>query len=339
MTNSLCALFQYDNHTIAGDWNAIHPSWSSGNVNQSGRAIYNLLPFNGYAVYHTDTHTHEHHNGAVSTIDLIVSNAGHIPQEVHTNDDLMSDHTCVTFSIDLTLDAAIPKKCFVYQAADWAMYENMISTDILIAPNPLDENMNADLTEQCIAYLTSSIKAAHERAVPSVQKKNKDITISRTTKVLIQHKNKLNRKFVREQNPAIKQLIKSQLNRLRKLTNEHAQIDRNNDWCHLIDNCNDSSKRYWRLLKQLRRKRKSMRLRIGNTNICSPSTIANELGKKFHQSHIAFDIQNTPHDDHIKRESERIRTTIDNDDEFEPFTIDDLQSKCFVAKKLLVSMA
>lgn len=326
LKSSLRRLMNQANHSIAGDWNSIHGLWSSGAPNQAGRILQQLIPTNGYTIYHPHTHTHEHHNGAISTIDFIVSNAIHHPRSVKTNNELFSDHIAVTFTIKFEFDANTEKKSFVYQLADWIMYRNMIKDDLHNAPAPIGDNVDVMAIENCIEYLTNSIINAHDAAAPVTNKKNAHFTISATTKKLIQSKNTLNRRYLRATNAADKQLYKSVLARARQLISKQVQIDRNKDWTDLIDKCNDSSTRYWRLLKQLRRKHQPIKLRINNLNILDSTTITNEFGKKFHETHTAFQTRNTRHDIIIENEADLIRQLPDeNQNQPDPFTIDDLK--------------
>lgn len=85
-------------HLVAGDFNAIHPTWSKGQTNQRGRALCRLPGDLGLLVMGPDGVTSNPTGQRMgSTIDIIVNKGVDSIRNIEAKYDLSSDHWPVAF--------------------------------------------------------------------------------------------------------------------------------------------------------------------------------------------------------------------------------------------------
>lgn len=319
LTAGLKSLLTRENHIILGDWNANHSSWSRTADNQIGKKLFELIPFNNYFIYAPDEPTYNHSNGTRSTIDFIVSNTEAVPCNIFANVDLQSDHIAVQCDMQCLYDELPKKMVYNYSKANWKLFEDHMNNELRETEYELNSIENIDASIESFSEL---IRLGHEMAVPKIEIEPKKL-ISQCTINLIKQKNDLNRQLIREPNIQRKRLLKSLLNRMRQLISENAKMDRQDSWDEHISKCNGSVKKFWRLAKQLRTERKMSGFRINGVHITNEHTIANVIGGKFAQAHLAFNRPQNEADIHIK---DTVEEFLENeiDEEINPFEIDEL---------------
>lgn len=322
LTAGLKSLLSRENHIILGDWNANHSTWSRTADNQIGKKLFDLIPYNNYFIYTPDEPTYLHPNGSQSTIDFIVSNSEFIPTNIFANVDLQSDHTAVQCDIPCQCDEYPKKTIYNYPAANWRIFEDHLNNELRELEFELG---STDGIDAAIETFSELIREGHELAVPKIEIEDKKKLISQRTINMISAKNTLNRQFIRETDLQQKELLKSLLCRIRKLISENAKIDRQENWDEHISKCNGSIKKFWRLAKQLRTERKMSGLRVNGIHITNATTIANVIGGKFAQAHLAFTRPINESDTHI---TNTVNEYLENEieEEFVPFEIDELNA-------------
>lgn len=185
LVRDLKNLWRFDNHFMAGDFNAIHPNWSGGSTNTAGKIVHDQILKNGYLLFATDEPTHAHPNGAHSTIDLLITNSSHYNNDLNICNDLTSDHLPIAFSFIGGLLQSPPKTIFDYERADWDSYADEFKNDDQFNGNlPLQLNDAADI-DLALQLLSSKIKEAFNRAVPRKTVRSQESHLTAGTLLLI----------------------------------------------------------------------------------------------------------------------------------------------------------
>lgn len=317
---TICAIkkcFCLPNHIVIGDWNAKHTSWSTEN-NQLGVKLFDILPFNGYALFAPTADTYINPNGINSTIDFIVSNSA-CDFTIPTVDDLLfSDHRAITTTITCAPNENT-ESIFDYEKADWPLFKAIVNEHIapiyeMLSCNECehntiiyDDNAATKLNEWCDS-LTEAIIGAREAAIPKNVVRIREYVMSNTTKMLIAQKNKTQRQYIASRDPNEKRTLRGIINNFKSLIKIHANKDRNENWRRLIQRTNNDVKLFWRSLRWMKNRNQnptsSFQLADGPTN--DPQLIVNAIADHFEKSHTTHTRPANSFDRKIERNYEKI---------------------------------
>lgn len=314
-------LLKLKNHVLAGDFNAIHANWSTGNENMAGRIIVDILPFNNNLLFAPTQHTHTHHNGAYSTIDFLITNCPYYNDDIAIENGLCSDHLPVRFTIGATKTKAADKLVYMYERADWVYYEQLMKN----VPN-VDLEISEDIDLALTDFIVQ-MKNAFDAAVPKrIISTKRESYLSADTRSLLSRKNAVNRRL---HNRNITVLDRANLIKARKrLSNnirESVFDDRCERWGQLIQRMSASKSEFWKLAK-IARKKKSSRINAivrNNRSFTKQKDIANEFSEHFAAAHTFFVPLNNAFDRKIERDfTNLLSSNVAAPAEF--FNIDDL---------------
>lgn len=190
---------------LFGDLNAHHTSWNCLKNNRAGLAIYNIQQDFPIHVYAPPTATHFPHSGSTrSTIDILVSSSSLDIENIHTSEDIGSDHCAVICDINLSIIHQTRTR-LNYRKANWTRYRNIIIEGMkdIVIPH------SKPLVDITISQLADLITTARDASIPSITlnpNPNKPATDTINT---IREKNCLLRRWRRCTNPHEKERLKS----------------------------------------------------------------------------------------------------------------------------------
>lgn len=143
-----------DKCIIGGDLNAKHPDWSVG-INNWGRKLADLLPYNNYSLHVSDSPTYHGASGVCSTLDLFISNViGLSPVELVG--DYMSDHRPITTSTALSWTPQPPRQKFDSNNASWVMFQTHVRDNLNFWDPAITGNLD-DALDNCAVALLAAV--------------------------------------------------------------------------------------------------------------------------------------------------------------------------------------
>lgn len=276
-------------YIVFGDFNARSSAWNCTRNNTAGNVLYNLQLRSNFFIKHSHAPTHYPHSGATpSTIDIMLSNTSlYISPLTALDNQLMSDHTPVTCTIDADIVDRTINKSADFRRANWKVYEEFLDSSIDLNADFNSSIVTKDSIDAAIEKLTNYILVAKELAVPYTIKKSKSFEVTSTTKACIQSRNKLKRQWQRCKDPILKLAIKSTLNFSNKLIDKAVNEDRNENWSQMLSNLPTGDKKFWRITKAIRGKHSNKigQLRDGDKDLFTNDEKVNSIANTFEKSH------------------------------------------------------
>lgn len=267
---------------LFGDFNAKHTSWNCNNNNRAGNSLFSTQQSSHFMIYHTPNHTHFPHSGQTpSTIDLLLANVNFAFDITTHINQISSDHAPVICNVSGPCSFT-PKKVFDYAKANWNKFRRSIDNRINDIPAP---SVTTEI-DIALSKFTDMITSARSLSVPLSTSQRKS-NISAEAKRLIQHKNYLKRIWQRTHTSPLKQLLKSELNKLQKLINSTVSNDINSHWHNQLSNLKKADKKVWKLAKQFRGKSDTSisKIKIDGSVSIDDGDRANCLAQIFAKSH------------------------------------------------------
>lgn len=303
---------------VAGDLNAKHFEWDSG-INNLGRKLHEILPYNGFLVSAPDEPTYYAPDGSMaSNIDLFVTNI-YPPPLAAVVPDYLSDHAPVKCVINQRYIRAEPRKIFAYKDANWTEYRNAIRDSFEnwnIQPDAGIEEL-----DDAFDWLSEAIIRAREIAVPQ-----KAVSGNRETPRSVATINALHLKKLLNQKLKLRGLpedeiaaTKRELREAARMVAKNADADRFQNWSKFIAQANESTEKFWKTTKMAR----NLRSRPP-TSMCDEDgleatdneSMCEMLADFFAASHEESQVAPSAFDRRCKGEANDIRS----DPEAHPFT-------------------
>ncbi|KOC58985.1 RNA-directed DNA polymerase from mobile element jockey, partial [Habropoda laboriosa] len=178
-----------DKVMLVGDLNARHGTWNCHVSNLRGRILYNYSLNNNCSIMFPDEPTHYLENGTTpTTIDIALNkNAANVSQ-IHTLNELSSDHNPIAFNIGAQIKTINNKLAFDYDRADWNKFRQILNKNIKLTPNIT----TTEEIEQEVQRYTNIIKNKRcspkphlgqnkrEKQVMETMATNKELSIQKT---------------------------------------------------------------------------------------------------------------------------------------------------------------
>ncbi|KAF8789716.1 putative RNA-directed DNA polymerase like protein [Argiope bruennichi] len=219
-------LNQISKSIVVGEFNAKHPSWSTGRSNSNGAVIHNFIASNNLIIIAPQEPTHFPINApSSSTLDFgIMCN---IASGTSLNE-LSSDHNPVLFEIDININlSALPK---TIKTKNWSVFSTIIQNSI--PGNPLIETTQ-DI-DDAITKFTASIVTALNQASKAKIIKGPPRKLPPEIVDKIKLKNRWHKFWQMTFYPPYKLLFTKLQNEIREDINEYD----NNSWKELLESLN-----------------------------------------------------------------------------------------------------
>lgn len=185
---------------IIGDFNAKHRSWNNAQSNSNGRLLFNDCTGGHYSILFPNGPTCFSSARNPSTIDLVLTDQGHMCDQLVTHADFDSDHLPVTFSLSQEAVLKPVSSVFNYHRANWDEYTNFIEENF---DHNLDLQTKADI-DAALEALTNCIIEARNFAIPKIQVKFDSPIIDDDRNSLIRFKNLRRRQYQRTRRRGMK---------------------------------------------------------------------------------------------------------------------------------------
>jgi hypothetical protein len=241
---------------IGGDFNAHHTSWNCIRSNTAGNILYNYQLRSQFYIHHSNSPTRypQDARSKPSTIDIALSNITQPISTLLTHDnELESDHSPVTFSLD-TIPTEINKiQRIDFKRANWFIYRRKVES-LIEASEMNNEYHNEEGIDAAVQRLIDVINTAKD-GLPRKTENHHLFKISDSTQLCIKERNKYKRLFQRCNDPVRKQLYRSITKQLSNLAKENVLLDRNKNWNNFLSNLPTGSNKFWAITKAFKGKK------------------------------------------------------------------------------------
>lgn len=274
---------------IFGDFNARSTAWNCNSNNTAGNVLFNLQLRSNFFINHSPTPTHFPHSGSTpSTLDILLSNSALFISSITAHaDQLTSDHSPVTCTIDAdTVDQTV-NKSLDFRRANWNRYEDYLNRKIELNTDFDSSTVTKSTIDIATDRISKLILEAKELAVPYSVKKSNTFDVSDKTKTGIQNRNMLKRLWQRCRYPAEKAHIKSLLNRANKTIDKAVFSDRNSNFTEMLSSLKTGDKKFWRVTKAISGKHAKHIgvLRDGDKDLFTNKEKVDVIANTFEKSH------------------------------------------------------
>lgn len=300
LKNDTMRLFDTPNHFVIGDWNAKASLWSQG-TNRFGNVISSLLENHPWKLLAPPEPTYcSHSNGAMATLDFVITNSLlpiEQPEVVH---DLKSDHWAITTTINAQREESQSLR-FNYEKANWAVYRLNVSMALRnFVVEPTSESI-----ELAASTLRTAILEAKEQSVPKFTKKSQEEILSDNTKREIRNRRHLLRLLARTNDPSEATSLKTDIRITSKRVDACLKADRNSAWSKFTKKVSDKPRMFWRTVKAVRKSGRHLptfKLHDG-TILSSDEEKANALATSFLTNHEVHTRPPNGWDNHVASEA------------------------------------
>lgn len=246
MTTELDTIFTLNGtpgqHTIivGGDLNAHHQSWGDKINCARGTALKNWCDLNAPFVRDVRTVQATFYRGNASsfidlflvTDDIQVVHKPNLPNHLEIID-FDSDHRAVELNISLDRNVLAEEPVIIknYAATNWLHFRETVDRKLENIVCPADRNLSSNEIDEVLLNVTTGIAEAIDDTVPTViLNKNSQIPLTSAILLLMDEKRRLQRRWHRARHTANEQLLRSQLNCLRKIVRDAIAVHYEQYW-------------------------------------------------------------------------------------------------------------
>lgn len=225
---------------VGGDLNARHQSWGDNLTCGRGNALKRWCDTNAPFVRDVRTAQATFYRGNTSSfIDLfLVTDDIQVVHKVHMPGHLQiidfdSDHRAVELNITLNRNLLAEEPIFVknFGSTNWMQFRTAVDHKMERVECPADRNMTAAEIDAVLSNLTTGIVEAIDETVPKIKlNKNSQIPLTPAIISLIGQKKRLQRTWYRARHTANEQMLRSQLNCLRKIVRDAIERHYEHHW-------------------------------------------------------------------------------------------------------------
>lgn len=307
--NNFRALLTSEKTLFGGDWNAKSFLWCE-EINNVGRKMAELLPFNGYSVAAPLDDTYINPNGRQSSkIDLFVTNVNEVI-EVQVLEEYLSDHRPICTNINNRYLRAAPRSVFVYKDANWAVFRASIIETMERWAMPPDAT--PEQIDDCFDWCHEEILAARGHAVPTkMVSKPKDYQRSPVTDALLVVRKLLNQKLSAGGLTDSEHIeTKRDIRENNRMLAKNFAIDRNTNWARFMAKANESQEQFWKQVKRARNigeRQTNVLTDAEGVTSSTPADMAEMLAEHFASAHAPVPRPPNPFDDECEQFAEEVR--------------------------------
>ena len=284
---------------ICGDFNAKHRSWNNAQANPNGNILFNDCTGGHYSILYPNSPTCFSSRTNPSTIDLVLTDQGHMCDQLVTHADFDSDHLPVTFSISQEAVLKPSSTVFNYHRADWERYKNYIEDNFNHYPNLQSK---ADI-DAALEALTSCILEARNFSIPRTQVKFDSPIIDDDLQIMIRLRNVRRRQTQRSHSSD----IEIEYNNLKREVKHRFTLLRNEKFSKVVEQIKPYSKPFWKLTKVLKKPQKPIPpLKVGDDILLTNIEKAQKLAQQFESAHNFNLNVVSPIEDEVSLENEQI---------------------------------
>lgn len=184
--------FNY-NTILCGDFNAHHPNWGCCNISQAGAQLHNLIDNTDLVITAPTTPTRYGHISA-NTIDIAIIRGFNHPYNIHSLDELSSDHNPVsqTFKIDNLF--------FPTNNGSTKTNWNKFTETLEKLPLDFPKITNPNQLDNYVKNISSKITQAHQNTTKSINSPQPNY-LPPDIKDLIKRRNKARKIYQHTRNP------------------------------------------------------------------------------------------------------------------------------------------
>lgn len=235
---------------VGGDLNARHFSWHGNSTNLRGRTLHQHQDLNGYAIAAPIDPTHYPGCGTPSVIDIYLIKNITTTYNVHTIEQLSSDHYPVILTTDNWQNHNTTNS---HKITNWNKFKENLMSSNLQPP----EISNAEQIENEAIRITKQIQEASNKATSYTNKPAYQQQLPADTIQLIKQKNKAYKLARRTLFPPHQQ----EANRLNNLVKAKINDFRNEQWALLLTQLDDedSNRNIWSTLNMIKNNKTNKR--------------------------------------------------------------------------------
>lgn len=274
---------------VLGDLNAKSTIWNCNRNNTAGNVLVNLQHRSDFIISYPPVPTHYPHSGTTpSTIDIMLTNSSLFISPITAHiDQLKSDHSPITCTIDADTTTNSMNKSLDYRRANWLSYESFLNSKIDLNADFDSSTVTESSVDAAVERLISLILEARDLAIPRNIRKCKTFDVSVDTKACIQFRNALNRQWKRCRDPVKKAELKSLINIANKKIDKAVFNDRNANFNDMLSNLKTGDKKFWKVTKAIRGKNSNIIgcLRDGDKVLFTNDEKVNAIADTFEKSH------------------------------------------------------
>lgn len=233
---------------VAGDFNCRHSQWGCLRRNKNGKKLYDFVTSKRrYTLSSTMSPTFYPDSGKTpSTIDLIISNCGHLIGNVHTLNCSISDHLPVSFKVMERPDLAPRQSRLQFNLANWNYFKSHLNEVVTTAKPKLG---SAEDIEEAVTELTFKINTAISQSVPTRTVRTRPPTLPEDIQDLIRVKNWHRRRWQRYRCPLEKRIY----NNLQREVKERIDSWRTETWDTKLEKIAVNDGSLWNLVRALKK--------------------------------------------------------------------------------------
>lgn len=279
-TQELEGLLNVGNRVVVmGDMNARHTSWNCHTNNTAGRVLYNYSLKNNCSILFPDEPTHYPVNGTTpSTIDIGINKNVTGISNMHTVQDLSSDHNPIILILGSQHKSTSERKIYDYEKAEWEKVRRILNSKVKIT-NKISTEEEIDKEVQ---KLTRNIQEAITKSIPLSTTKVIQDRLPNNILNMISDRNRLRKRWQRTRLTSIKEEVKIRTKEIRAAIYEH----RNEIWTNKLKKINIHDKSLWRMTKIFKTERQQVATLTKNTEeAITDAEKANMLATQFESVH------------------------------------------------------